>query len=147
MRRYALPLILAFLLCGLLTACGEEPTPTPTPQHQIAIPDIQKPAGAQTASPATDTPVPPADTTKTPYPAPSFPVPTSAGKTAYPAPLSGQTLLNERCQQCHALSRVTSAKKDANGWKATVERMIQKGAELSPQEATVLIQYLAETYK
>jgi hypothetical protein len=55
-------------------------------------------------------------------------------------------LLEERCTKCHDLGRVEQAKKTEEEWKATVERMVGKGAQLSQAEQTLVIQYLAETY-
>ena len=46
----------------------------------------------------------------------------------------------------HNLDRVAAAKKDTAGWKAMVDRMIGKGAQLTDEEAQVLIAYLAATY-
>lgn len=60
--------------------------------------------------------------------------------------LIGKTLLEERCTECHNLSRVTTNSKTLEEWKATVERMVNKGAELDMDEQEILIQYLAETY-
>jgi hypothetical protein len=73
-------------------------------------------------------------------------VPTTEQKKATPAALEGKTLLQERCTTCHDLRRVERAKKTEEEWKATVERMVVKGAKLSQVEQEVVIQYLAETY-
>jgi cytochrome c5 len=63
-----------------------------------------------------------------------------------PSALDGKSLVEERCTQCHDLGRVEQAKKTAEEWKATVERMVGKGAQLNQAEQEVVIQYLAETY-
>ncbi len=60
--------------------------------------------------------------------------------------VDGETLLEERCTECHDLDRTTSAQKTRAEWEETVTRMISKGAELNEAEKTVLIDYLAETY-
>jgi uncharacterized Fe-S center protein len=60
--------------------------------------------------------------------------------------VDGATLLEERCTQCHGLERVTSVNKTEAEWQATVENMIERGAELNDQETEVLVAYLAETY-
>jgi cytochrome c5 len=75
-------------------------------------------------------------------------VPTQAGGvTNVPPPaLDGQALLQDRCTRCHDLGRVEQTRKTADGWRTTVERMVGKGADLSPEEQEVLIQYLAQTY-
>jgi len=55
-------------------------------------------------------------------------------------------LLEERCTACHDLGRVERAKKTEEEWKASVERMVGKGAQLSQAEQELVIGYLAETY-
>jgi cytochrome c5 len=72
--------------------------------------------------------------------------PTTEQKEAAPAALEGKTLLQERCTKCHDLGRVEQAKKTEEEWKATVERMVGKGAQLNQAEQEQVIQYLAETY-
>ncbi len=80
--------------------------------------------------------------------APAQPTPTKEAG-AYPAPaLDFEKLLTERCgTTCHNLDRVKNAKKTATEWQTTVERMIAKGAKLTPEEAKALVNYLAQTYR
>ena len=73
-------------------------------------------------------------------------VPATEQEEATPAALEGKTLLQERCTQCHDLGRVERAKKAKEEWKATMERMVGKGAKLNQTEQALVIQYLAETY-
>ena len=63
-----------------------------------------------------------------------------------PSTLDGEALVQERCTECHDLGRVERAKKTEEEWKATVERMVTLGAQLSQAEQELVIQYLAETY-
>ena len=72
--------------------------------------------------------------------------PATEQEEAAPAALEGKTLLEERCTQCHDLGRVERAKKTKEEWKASVERMVGKGAQLNQAEQELLIEYLAETY-
>jgi len=60
--------------------------------------------------------------------------------------VDGETLLQERCTECHGLDRTTSQEKTRAEWEATVSRMVNQGAELNEDEKTVLVDYLAETY-
>jgi cytochrome c5 len=69
-----------------------------------------------------------------------------AKEEAAPAALNGKSLVEERCTKCHDLGRVEKAKETEEEWKATVERMVEKGAELSQAEQEAVIKYLAETY-
>jgi len=60
--------------------------------------------------------------------------------------LDGKALTEERCTQCHDLQRVQMAKKSADGWKSTVERMIGKGAQLNNAEKNAVVAHLTEAY-
>jgi cytochrome c5 len=73
---------------------------------------------------------------------------TDASKaTEAPAAMDGVALLQERCTACHNLNRVESAKKTGDEWRATVGRMVSKGAKLNSDEQETLIKYLTATYK
>jgi len=69
----------------------------------------------------------------------------TGGSTA--AIADGKTLLETRCTACHTLARVVTVKASAAQWKQTVDMMIQRGAVLTPDEETVLVQYLADNFK
>ena len=92
------------------------------------------------APPATEAPA------VTEAPATEAPTATEVPPTEVPAILDGQSLLQERCTVCHGLGGVERSKKTEEEWKATVERMVGKGAQLDEAEQELLIQYLAETY-
>jgi len=59
----------------------------------------------------------------------------------------GKTLLETRCVGCHTLAKVVNRKGTADQWTAVVENMVQRGAVLSSDEKTVLVQYLADNFK
>ena len=65
-----------------------------------------------------------------------------------PAPptVSGAELLQGRCTGCHTLEPVEAASETEAEWEAIVERMRSIGADLTDEEARILIEYLAETY-
>ncbi len=73
-------------------------------------------------------------------------VPATEQEEAAPSTLDGRALLEERCANCHDLARVEGARKTEEEWKATVERMVGKGAQLSQAEQEAVVKYLAETY-
>jgi cytochrome c5 len=69
------------------------------------------------------------------------------GSSSDPAETAdGKTLLEDRCVQCHDLERTTSKQKTREQWEQTVTAMVQKGTQLSDEEQTVLVDYLAEQY-
>ncbi len=133
--------VVALIMIGgiVFVGCSSAPAPTLAPTTApISVPGINQPAGA-TSTPQT------LPATKEPYPAPGQGM--TVTPEAYPAPADGETLINQRCADCHNLDRVRTAKKSEEAWRTTVERMIQKGARLSPEEKEVVIKYLAENFK
>jgi hypothetical protein len=60
--------------------------------------------------------------------------------------LDGATLLQERCSVCHPLARVKSSGHTATQWKTIVNTMISRGAQLTPDEKTVVVNYLAANF-
>jgi len=80
------------------------------------------------------------------YLAETYPKATEAPPTEEPATLDGQSLLQERCTVCHDLGRVERSEKTEEEWRATVERMVGKGAQVNQAEQELVIKYLAETY-
>jgi cytochrome c-type biogenesis protein CcmH/NrfF len=74
---------------------------------------------------------------------------TASSTTAAPASTTasdGASLVQERCTVCHPLTRVESSKHTAADWKTLVDMMISRGAELTPAEETVVVNYLASKY-
>lgn len=72
-----------------------------------------------------------------------------ASETASPAQMpaeDGATLLEARCSTCHSADRAKQTTKTRDEWDQTVSRMIDKGAQLTEAEKTVLVDYLTDTY-
>lgn len=57
--------------------------------------------------------------------------------------LSGETLVAQRCTYCHNTERIDAATYDQAGWESTIDKMIQKGAQVSAAEKPVIAEYLA----
>jgi cytochrome c5 len=70
-----------------------------------------------------------------------------SSSSSNPATVNGKSLLEARCATCHGLDTVENRKGTADEWKMVVENHIQRGLELSSEEESVLVQYLAENYK
>jgi mono/diheme cytochrome c family protein len=119
--------VLMVVIVSLISVrCGGTPPPTEAPTATEVPPTEAPPTEAPTA-----TEVPPTE---------------APAATEVPATLDGQSLLQERCTVCHGLGGVERSEKTEEEWKATVERMVGKGAELDEAEQELLIKYLAETY-
>jgi hypothetical protein len=73
----------------------------------------------------------------------------SQGSTASPGATSsvdGATLVQERCTKCHSLTRVVISRYTAAQWQTIVDTMISKGAQVTPEEEPVIVNYLAANY-
>ncbi len=78
----------------------------------------------------------------------------NASATSSPSPVSttsttaldGATLLQERCTVCHPLSFVEKSKHTAADWKPIVDVMIGRGAKLSYDEETSVVNYLSTNF-
>ena len=60
--------------------------------------------------------------------------------------LDGASLVQERCTMCHPLSRIENSRHSAAEWKTIVDTMISRGAQLSADEETALVNWLAANY-
>lgn len=58
-------------------------------------------------------------------------------------PGPGLVLINERCGFCHATTQATGVRKTREDWGAVVQSMVDRGAELTPEEQAVVTDYLA----
>ncbi len=55
-------------------------------------------------------------------------------------------LILARCSVCHSPDLIYQQRLAKDRWEATVEKMMRWGAEMSNEEATLLVQYLAARY-
>ncbi len=54
----------------------------------------------------------------------------------------GTEIVASRCARCHDTGRIASANYDRDGWTEVVSRMIGRGADLTDNEAMLLIDFL-----
>jgi cytochrome c5 len=102
--------------------------------------------GPKAAAPATDAPAAdPATPASSPdAAAPSAPAPAKAVVELPDG--DGKAIATENCQACHKLTNLTKAHKDLDDWKETVQTMIDRGANVSPDQVDTLVQYLAKNF-
>jgi mono/diheme cytochrome c family protein len=55
-------------------------------------------------------------------------------------------LILARCSVCHSADLITQQRLPSERWEATVEKMKHWGAEISPEEAGLLVRYLSARY-
>jgi mono/diheme cytochrome c family protein len=133
---------------ALVVACTAAPTAAPSTLTP-APPTATQPPPTATAPLPTDTPALSATTLAPPTEAPARVTDTPIAPTATEEPaagLDGQALVQERCDDCHGLARVESARKAEADWASTVQRMVRLGAQLTDEEQEAVVRYLAEAF-
>ena len=70
----------------------------------------------------------------------------SAATSSAQRPSEGQQLVEKRCQGCHTMRRVETSAKSAEGWRETIQVMIQDGAEVEESEIPAMVQYLTREH-
>lgn len=59
---------------------------------------------------------------------------------------NGKDIVAIACTQCHGLKLIVALRDGPVGWKHFVDDMVLRGAQLSPQEADTVAQYLAKNF-
>lgn len=68
------------------------------------------------------------------------------GQSTEKGQVDAETLFEQKCSICHSTDRPKSQQKTASEWTTTVERMKEKGASLTDEEAKVVVDYLSQHY-
>jgi len=61
-------------------------------------------------------------------------------------PGEGRDLVLSSCNTCHNLKVVVHARKDSAGWEKSVNDMIQRGAQLFPEEIDPITAYVSKDF-
>jgi mono/diheme cytochrome c family protein len=71
------------------------------------------------------------------------PVPTA---TPTPDTSAGKSIVGSRCISCHPLAHVQAARYDRAGWEATVQMMVNRGAQLGQDDQKLAVDYLVSAF-
>ena len=69
-----------------------------------------------------------------------------AASTSSPGDVQAADLVLQRCGACHSLNRLARHPQNRAGWTNTVHLMEQMGAQVSPDEEPVILNYLVRHY-
>ena len=72
--------------------------------------------------------------------------PPAAGTLPALPPGPALVVINERCSTCHTTASVFNQRRSADDWAATVQLMVDRGADLTPDDMTMVIDYLAANF-
>lgn len=59
---------------------------------------------------------------------------------------TGVELVRKKCSLCHDLDHITAIRQTREEWADTVKVMISRGAPITPEEETVIVDYCAKYY-
>lgn len=77
--------------------------------------------------------------------APALPAAPAPGQSAARAGLD-LALLQEHCAACHALDTVTAQNKTADEWAETMDRMVDHGMQIAPEDSKKVSDFLVAHY-
>lgn len=162
MRGIVYPLMVSLVVAMVIPGCGGQATMEVSTATAVAT---ERPEATATSEATDVVPTDEPPSTSTPMPTEPEPSPTVTAEpetptataapeeptappetTAEPAESEVQAVLEESCTACHGLDRVEQAQKSQEEWVTTVARMVGYGAQLSEDEMTALVDYLAEMY-
>jgi hypothetical protein len=132
----ALAVFVVLVLALVLMAACTQVTPTPAVEEPEELPteEILAPSPTFTETEAAETEPPPAESPTD--------APTEAETEVTAAVDDAEALILERCSTCHDAERVFRADKTEAEWAANIDRMIDYGADVSPEEKTLMIAWL-----
>ncbi len=58
----------------------------------------------------------------------------------------GEAIIQQTCGQCHSLGRVVNSGHTRAGWAKVVAMMVNIGAELTPDQVKIVVDYLAQNF-
>ena len=75
-------------------------------------------------------------------------LPPAAGQQGAAALISGPgvELVRSKCSLCHDLDHITGIHQTREEWEDTVRIMTRRGAPITPEEAAIIVEYLAKHY-
>src|SRR5919201_6176028 len=70
----------------------------------------------------------------------------AAAQEAQQANDKAEQILNASCTTCHDLRPIETSALDKEGWRKDVDAMIEKGADVKPDDRPLLIDYLVKNH-
>ena len=58
----------------------------------------------------------------------------------------GKEIVQQACADCHGLEQIVNNPMSAEKWRTTVEKMVKKGASISPEQLDLVVDYLASYF-
>lgn len=74
---------------------------------------------------------------------------TAAANAASPIvlpPGPAKATIEAKCKQCHDLKNIVKQHQDAKWWAGTLDKMVERGLEIEPEDQAQVIKYLSKNF-
>ena len=61
-------------------------------------------------------------------------------------PGRAKATIEAKCKQCHDLKKITKQHQDAKWWATTLDKMVERGLEIEPEEQQQILKYLSTNF-
>ena len=61
-------------------------------------------------------------------------------------PGHAKPIIEAKCKQCHDLKKITKQHQDAQWWATTLDKMVERGMEIEPDEQQLVLKYLTTNF-
>ena len=61
-------------------------------------------------------------------------------------PGPAKATIESKCKQCHDLKKITKQHQDAKWWAGTLDKMVERGLEIEPDEQQQVLKYLTKNF-
>jgi Quinohemoprotein amine dehydrogenase A, alpha subunit, haem binding len=61
-------------------------------------------------------------------------------------PGPAKATVEAKCKRCHDLKKVVKQRQDPKWWAATLEKMVDKGLEIEPEDEVEVVKYLSKNF-
>ena len=70
----------------------------------------------------------------------------SAAEPVVLPPGPAKATIEVKCKQCHDLKKITKQHQDAKWWAGTLDKMVERGLEIEPEEQAQVVKYLSKNF-
>jgi len=61
-------------------------------------------------------------------------------------PGPAKATIEAKCKRCHDLNKIVAQHQDAKWWATTLDKMVQRGLEIEPEDQVQVVKYLSKNF-
>lgn len=61
-------------------------------------------------------------------------------------PGPAKATVEAKCKQCHDLKKIVNQHQDAKWWANTLDKMVERGLEIEPEDQAQVVKYLSKNF-